>query len=154
MFIDPICYKTLQAADGDRAIQFSSITFLFTRMVAYTTYGGGKGIIFFDHIEGFLISASLDQGNIALCTRLCRTGVFTGAGAPFGDQKGVGNGLRVRPVNRFSLIQSLIEFIRQEDRANLCTVITTRAFAHVHIAWMFSDLRFEMPRLSFQRDEF
>jgi Na+/proline symporter len=60
MFINPICQKPLQAAYGDRAIQISSITLLFTRMVAYTTYGGGKGIIFFDHIEGFFISTSLD----------------------------------------------------------------------------------------------
>ena len=154
MFINPIGYETFQTADCHWTIEFSSIAFLFTRVITNTSYRSGKRIIFFDHIKSFFISAGLDQSNIALCTRLCRTCVFAGAGAPFGDQKGVGNGLRVRPVNRFPLIQSLIEFIRQEDGANLCTIITTRAFTHVHIAWMFSDLRFEMPRLPFQRDEF
>src|SRR4030066_797769 len=153
MFINPIGGKALQVADRHRTIELSSIAFLFTRMVANTPYRGGKGIIFFDYIKGFFISAGLDQSNVALRTCLRRTGVFAGTGSSFGDQKSIGDRLRIRPVNGSSLIQPLVKFIRQENRTNLCTIITTRAFTHLHIAGMLSNLRFEMPDLSFQRDQ-
>jgi hypothetical protein len=154
VFIDPICYKTLQGADRNRAIQLSTIAFLFTRVVTNTPNRGRKGIIFFDYIERLFISTRLDQGNVALGTCLCRTGVLAGAGPPFGDKKGIGNSLRIRPVNGLSLIQSLIECIRKKDGANLCTIVTTGAFLHIHITGMSSNPRLEMSSLPFQRDKF
>src|SRR4030042_6434664 len=65
MFLNPIGYETLQAADRHWAIQFPSIAFLLTRMITNTPYGGRKGIIFFNHIECLFISAGLDQSKIA-----------------------------------------------------------------------------------------
>src|SRR4030065_1868066 len=109
MFINPIGGKALQVADRHRTIELSSIAFLFTRMVANTPYRGGKGIIFFDHIKGFFISAGLDQSNVALRTCLRRTGVFAGTGSSVGDQESVGNSLRIGPIDGASLIQSLIK---------------------------------------------
>jgi hypothetical protein len=128
MFINPISHKSLQVADRYRTIELSPIAFLFTGVVTDTSYRSRKGIVLFDHIERFLISASLDQGNIALCARLRWAGVLAGTGTSFGDKKSIGNGLRIRPVNGLSLIQSLIEFIEQEDGADFCTVIAAGAF--------------------------
>jgi hypothetical protein len=154
MFINPICHKSLQATDRNWTVQFPPITFLFTRMVTYTPYRGRKGIILFDHIEGFFISTSLDQGNIALRARLRGTGVLAGTGPSFSDEKSVGNRLGVRPINGLPLVQSLIEFVRQENRTHLRAIITTRAFARIHVAGMFPNICFEIPGLPFQRDKF
>src|SRR4030042_2276203 len=133
MFIHPIGGKALETADRHRAFQLPPVAFLFTGMVADSAYRSWKGIILFDHIEGLFVPASLDQGNIALGARLCWTGMFAGARAPFGDKKGVRNSLRIRPVNGLSLIQSLIKFIWKKDRADLCAVITAGALRHIHI---------------------
>jgi len=149
VFVYPISEKTLQSTDGNRAVELSSIAFLFTRMVTNTPNRGRKGIVFFDHIEGFFISTCLDQGDIALSARLCWTGMLARTGAVLGDKEGIRNGLRIEPVNRLSLIQSLVEFIWEEDRADLSAIITTRAFLQIHIARMPSYLRPELPSLSF-----
>src|SRR4030042_1085439 len=97
---------------------------------------GGKGIILFDYIKGFFISAGLDQSNVALRTCLRRTGVFAGTGSSFGDQKSIGDRLRIRRVTGSSVIHTTVKFIRQENRTNLWRLIITRAFTHLHIGGM------------------
>src|SRR4030042_955351 len=153
MFINPVIRESLQSADGTRGIQFSPIAFLFTRMVANTPYRGRKRIVFFHHVERLFIPASLNQGNIALSTRLSRAGRFTWTRSPLGHKKGVGNSLRIRPINCPSLIETFVEFIWKEDGADLCTVVTTGALAHVHIAWVSSNRCLELSGPSFERNQ-
>src|SRR4030042_6350436 len=154
MFIDPIRSKSFQAADCYRTIELPPVAFLLARVVTNTPDRGRKGIVLFDHIECLFISSSLDQGNVSLGARFSGAGVLAGAGSSFGDEKGIGNGLGIRPVNGLSLIQSLIEFIGKEDGADLCTVVATGAFLHIDVTGMFSNCCLKMSSLSFQRDQF
>jgi hypothetical protein len=154
VFIDPVGGKTLKRTDRYRAVQFPPIAFLFTRMVADAPDRGRKRIIFFHHIEGFFIAARLDQGDIALGTRLRRTGVLAGAGASLGDKICIGDGLRIRPIDRLSLIEALVEFIGKENRTDLCTVVATGAFLHIDVTGMLPDGCLEMPGLPPQGDQF
>src|SRR4030043_1031876 len=148
MFIDPVSDKALKRTDGYRSVKFPSIAFLLTGMITNTSYAGWKGVVLFDHIECFLVSACLDQGNIPLGARLCRTGVLAGAGSPLGHKIGVGNSLGIRPVDCLPLIQSFIKFVRKQDRADLCTVVAASTFLHIHIAGTFLDGCLEMSSLT------
>jgi hypothetical protein len=153
VFIDPVGGKTLQSTDRYRGVEFPSIAFLFTRMIADAPDRGRKRIILFHHIEGFFVAARLDQSNIPLGTRLRRAGVLAGAGTPLGDEIRIGDGLRIRPINRLSLIEAFVEFIWKEDRANFCTVVATGAFLRIDVTGMFPDRCPEMPGLPPQGDQ-
>jgi hypothetical protein len=148
MFIDPVSDKALKRTDGYRSVKFPSVAFLLTGMITNTSNGGWEGVVLFDNIERFLVPACLDQGDIPLGARLCWTGVLTGASSPLRHKIGIGNGLGIRSVNRFSLIQPLIEFVGKEDRADLCTVVAASTFLHIHIAGTFLDGCLEMSSLT------
>jgi hypothetical protein len=80
--------------------------------------------------------------------------MLTGTGPSFRDKKGVGNSLRIRPVNSLPLIQSLVEFVGQEDGTHFCAVVAAGAFTHVHVTWMPSKDCLEASGVPLQGDEF
>jgi hypothetical protein len=123
---------------------------IFAGMIAHPPYGGWEGVVFLDHLQSFLIAARLDQGNIALCAGLRRTSVFAGACASLRYEKGIRHGLRVGNVDCLSLVQSLVEFVRQIDWTDLCAVIAAGAFLQVNITGTFPDLSLKITGLSFE----
>jgi hypothetical protein len=149
MLIDPVGNKSFQIADRHWTIEFSSIAFLFTGMVANSPYRSRKRIVLFDHIEGLLISARLNQGDVALGACLRRARVFAWTRSSFGYKKGVWNRLRIRPVNGLPLVQSLVEFVRKKNGADLCAVIAAGTFLHIDVTGVLSNRCLEMSSFAF-----
>jgi hypothetical protein len=153
MLVYPIGHESLQSADGDRAVQLPSIAVIFTGMITDPSHGGREGVILFDHLERFPVAPSLDQSNIALGACLGWTGVLARARTSFSYQESIWHRLRIGAVDRLPLVQSSIEFIREENGANFRTVIAAGTFLQVDVARTFPDLGPKTPGLPFERKQ-
>jgi hypothetical protein len=151
MRIDPVGRKSLQGADRDWAVELRTVAVLFTRMIANPTNSSRKGIVLLDHMEGFLVAAGLDQGDITLSAGLGRAGMLTRARPPLCHEKGIWDSLRIRNINRFPLIEASVKFIRKYHRANLCAVVAARAFLNVHVPGPSPNFSLKISGFSFER---
>src|SRR4030042_4069954 len=153
MFIYPIGHKSFQSTDRYRGVELPAVAVLFTGMIADPPHRRRERIILFDHLEGLLIAARLNKRNIALGACLRRAGALAGARSLRGYQEGIWNSLRVGTINSFSLIQSLIKLIWQNDGTDLCAVIATRTFPNIDISRPLPDLGLKMPGFSLERNQ-
>jgi hypothetical protein len=153
MFVHPVGHKSLQGADGHRAIELPSIAVVFAGMIADPSNRSREGVVFLDHLKCFFVAPGLDQSNVTLCAGLGRTGVLAGARATFRHQESIGNRLRIRTVDRLPLIQSSIEFVREENGADIGAVIAARAFLEIDVTGSSPDLGPEIPGLSLEGEE-
>jgi hypothetical protein len=79
----------------------------------------GQGQILHDDLQGFFVLALAHHLHVALNIESGRTGQVTRSLVDLLDGKCTGNGLGVALVGRLAIIESLVVFVGQGDRADL-----------------------------------
>lgn len=103
-------------------------------MIADTAANTREGVIHLDHAQGIIPACLPDQGNIALGALPSWTGIPAGSDAAFLYRICIGYSLWVEFECRTALGETFVEFVRNDDRADIGAVAASHAAVNIDIA--------------------
>ena len=127
--------EPVQFPDGERLVHVVAGAHLLAGVVADAAADtAGKGWSSRNRLEGLLVFARVDQGDVALDADVRRAGRLAGRGAALVDGVGARHGLGVVLVDRLALGEPLVVVVGRLDGADLGAFAAARALGQVHVA--------------------
>ena len=135
--INLICRKALKGADGNSFIHFLAATGFFTGMGAYSANHTRQGQGPCDYLKSLLIFLLGNHGHVAVGINVVRTSISARRTIQF--VYGISSRYRlwVQLINSFPVTKTFIVETWKSDRANFCTITTSRAFVKIYISGNF-----------------